>query len=74
LLPGLDSPAQVKITITDLQGKRIRMLVNEAQSAGQYSIGWDGKNHEGLSARSGIYFLKLESRGRIDQEKVILVK
>ncbi len=44
----------VKLTVYDILGKEITVLVNEKQIAGKYSVEWDGTNYP-----SGVYFYKL---------------
>ncbi len=49
------STGKVNLTIYNLLGQRVAVLVNSRQSAGQYAVKFDGRN---LS--SGIYILKLQ--------------
>ena len=44
---SLPEDAVVSITIFDVMGRSIRSLMNERQSAGYYSIGWNAKNDLG---------------------------
>jgi len=55
----LPMDAQVRATIYNALGQRVRDLVNEVQSPGYYRIGWDGTNAYGGSVASGIYFARL---------------
>jgi carboxypeptidase T len=59
----------VKISVYDLLGREVRVLVNEVKNAGNYSIEFYGAN---LS--SGIYFYKIESNGFTDTKKLTLIK
>jgi len=47
----------VKLTIFDILGREIKVLINEKQSAGKYEAEWDGSYYT-----SGIYFYRLEVR------------
>jgi flagellar hook assembly protein FlgD len=40
-------------------GKKVMTLVNEKQSAGVYSLIWNGKDQAGNEAASGVYFCRL---------------
>ncbi|MGH2575410.1 MAG: T9SS type A sorting domain-containing protein, partial [Ignavibacteria bacterium] len=53
---GLPKSAYVKITVYNVLGKEISILVNQKLEAGSYETDWDGSNHS-----SGIYFYKIES-------------
>ena len=60
----------VRLTIYDILGKEIRILVSEYQEAGQYDVDFDVK---GLS--SGVYFYKLQvGDGYVDSKKMVLMK
>ncbi|MCB0720989.1 MAG: T9SS type A sorting domain-containing protein [Ignavibacteriae bacterium] len=66
-----DIPKQgnVKLTIYDMSGKEVSVLVNSELKAGSYEYNFDGS---GLS--SGVYFYKLQSGGFIKTERMVLVK
>jgi hypothetical protein len=68
----------VTLKIFDMLGQEIRTLVNKNQSAGNYSVVWDGKNSLGESVGSGVYFYQLYATCRtgnfIETKKVLLVK
>ena len=59
----------VKITIFDLLGREVRVLVNENKTAGYYSVDFSG---EGFS--SGFYFYKMESGSYVTTKKMMLIK
>lgn len=59
----------VSLKVYDLQGKEITSLVNKKQSAGNYSVEFNGAN---LS--SGIYFYTLQTENYKETKKMMLVK
>lgn len=66
----------VKLTIYDVMGRELTVLVNEKQNAGNYSIEWNAANYS-----SGVYFYKLtvsQAGSRAgsfsDIKKMVLVK
>lgn len=59
----------VKLTVFDVTGKEIALLVNEELNAGEYKVDF---NATGLA--SGLYFYKLETADFTDVKKMILVK
>jgi hypothetical protein len=59
----------VKITVYDLLGRQVEMLVNEKQEPGSYDIQWNASNYA-----SGAYFYKLETAAYTEIKKMILVK
>jgi hypothetical protein len=58
-----------KVSILDLLGREISVLVNQDLPAGHHTTTW---NASGRS--SGIYIVLLASGGRIDQRKVLLLR
>ena len=65
----LPRPGNVRLTVYDISGKIIRELVNEHQSAGEYSIIFDT-----YGFASGIYFYEINigSNTRLTKKMVLL--
>ena len=61
--------AFVKISIIDLFGKEIEVLMNKKINTGIYEIKWNGTKFS-----SGIYFIRLESNNLKITNKIILLK
>jgi tartrate-resistant acid phosphatase type 5 len=59
----------VELKIFDVLGRKVAMLINDNQTAGNYSVKFDGS---GLS--SGIYFYQLKADDFISTKKLILMK
>ncbi len=59
----------VKLSIYDVSGREVEILVEEVRPAGEYSVNIDAKN---LS--QGVYFCRLETTGNKIQKKIILLK
>ena len=54
------------ITIYDILGRQIRILVNEIEDTGFKSVVWDGKNQFGQNISSGIYFYQIAAKSDYD--------
>jgi len=68
-------PGNVKLTIYDLLGREIKVLVDEYQSAGPQSKEWDGTNSNGNKVSSGAYFYQIQSgEGNASSKKTIFLK
>lgn len=57
----LPQAGEVQLTIYDLNGQRVRTLVQQQQPAGQYEVIWDGRNEEGEAVASGLYNYQLRA-------------
>lgn len=70
----LPKPGSVTLDVFNLLGQRIHRLVKKNQSAGSYSINWDGRDQSGRFVGSGIYFyvIKLDNETLPVRKMVIL--
>ncbi|NOS84166.1 MAG: T9SS type A sorting domain-containing protein [Ignavibacteria bacterium] len=59
----------VLITIHDVLGKEIAILVNQQLQPGTYEADWDASAYP-----SGVYYYKLESGGFSETKKMVLIK
>ncbi|MFQ5605839.1 MAG: phytase [bacterium] len=71
---SLPQDTQVTLSIYNLLGQSVRVLVNKTETAGYKKVRWNGRNHRGQEMASGIYFVKLEVQGRVFYNKIILQK
>jgi spore coat protein H len=63
-----------KLLILDLNGREVKMLVQEIQHTGPYSHVWDGKNESGNNVSAGVYFAKLQQGSLSTTHKILLLK
>jgi len=71
---SLKKPEKVSLSIYNLQGKEIKTLINEYQSAGKKSVYWNGKDNSGNEVASGIYFYEIQSNNYNLIKKMILLR
>ena len=71
---GLPEAAHVRLAIFNVRGQRVRLLVDEHQSAGFQIVTWNGRNDFGQSVGSGMYFMRLEVGQQVRTGKMILQK
>jgi hypothetical protein len=65
----------VSLRIYNVVGQVVRTLVAEQQSAGRYTIRWNGTDDRGVSVSSGIYFYQITAgREFQDVKKLMLLK
>jgi parallel beta-helix repeat protein len=74
ILYGLPVDCQVKITIYNLLGRRVKTLADEPQTAGYKRVHWDGKDERGVEVASGIYFYKIQAGEFVQTKKMLLLK
>ncbi|HVO73664.1 MAG TPA: T9SS type A sorting domain-containing protein [Ignavibacteriaceae bacterium] len=71
---SIQEKGNVSVKIYDMTGKEVINLVNTFQDAGNYEIGWDGRNQYGIPVASGMYFYSIKAGTFTETKKMILVK
>jgi hypothetical protein len=66
---ALSSAGNVKLAVYDMQGREVKVLVNQAQGAGNYRASFDA-----TSLPSGLYLYRLEAGNVSQTQKMLLVK
>jgi hypothetical protein len=66
--------SNVKITIYNLNGQLVRTLFDSEQSAGRYTISWNGANNFGARVASGVYWVRMEAGKFVQVKKAVLAK
>lgn len=66
---ALTNESAVKISVYNILGQRVRVLVDCVCSPGMHSVNWTGND-----LGSGIYFVRIESKDIKDIKKVIYLK
>lgn len=64
----------VNMSVYNAKGQLVKTLVNETQSAGDYSIVWNGDNNGADKVTSGIYFYKINTGTKSEIKKMLLIK
>ncbi|MEE4312619.1 MAG: C1 family peptidase [candidate division KSB1 bacterium] len=70
----LPSESDVDLSIYNLNGQRILTLMNGRQTAGHYTITWNGRDDAGSLMSSGIYLYRLNAGNEIQTRKLTLMK
>ncbi len=65
----LAAAGEVRVSVFDLQGRRVADLFQGAQTAGSHELSWDAGE-----LGSGIYFVRLVGQNVRDSQKVVLTK
>ena len=55
----IPSKSDVSINIYNILGEKVRSFKRRHNSAGEYSVRWDGKSEQGKAVSSGIYFYRM---------------
>jgi hypothetical protein len=61
--------SNTKVTVYDIKGREVEILVNQQLNPGAYEIDWDASNYP-----SGVYYYKLITGEYAETKKMILIK
>jgi hypothetical protein len=68
----LEDPSESKLEIFNLKGQHIRSWKNLKQ--GENRISWNGQDAKGNKLSSGLYVYKLSTKGKVYQNKMMMLK
>ncbi|MCB0723562.1 MAG: T9SS type A sorting domain-containing protein [Ignavibacteriae bacterium] len=63
------SSGNVTVSINDISGKLVTLIVNKYLSPGVYEVNWNAENYP-----SGVYFYSLEAEGFKETRKMLLIR
>lgn len=71
---SLQHPSHVELDIFNIQGQKIRTLTANHSQAGFYNIIWDGKDYNGLTVPSGVYYYRIQAGSFSETKKMVMSK
>lgn len=66
--------SRVRITVYDARGRAVRALVDRIDAGGAHSARWDGRDDEGVSMPSGVYYYRMRSKFGSDVKRMVLLR
>ena len=66
--------SRVLLEVYDLQGRRVRTLIDAQQGVGRHTENWNGVDDAGGKVASGLYMAKLTAGGVTQMMKMTLLK
>ena len=70
----LPKDGEVQLTVYDINGKRVKRLVNCTKSAGHHRVVWNGRNEYGVEVASGTFLYRLTTSDRSATCKLLFLK
>ncbi|MCP4570901.1 MAG: S8 family serine peptidase [bacterium] len=65
---------RTRLSIHDVRGMLVRVLLDRRLSAGPHEATWNGRDGTGRQVASGVYLLRLSSAGDRDERKLTLIR
>ena len=66
--------SHVTIEVYNILGQKIRTLVDELKSVGDFQTTWDGNDSNGVKVSTGIYFYRFRAGDFTETKKMIILK
>ena len=70
----MPQPAHVRLVVYDVLGQKVRVLVDEDQSAGYHTVVWDATDGNGSPVSSGVYLYRLTAGKFNNLKKMVLMR
>ena len=70
----LENAGHVEISIFNVRGERVRVLLGSRRSVGRHEVTWDGRDDAGGVLASGVYFYRIDAPGLTETRKLILAR
>jgi hypothetical protein len=64
-------PGSVRLSVYDIAGRLVRVLVDEELAPGEHVTSWDGTDAAGERVTGGVYFTRLEAPGATQTKKTV---
>jgi len=71
---SLKNTGHVSIEIFNIQGQKVKTLVNRSEISGDHEVTWNGISDDGTAVSSGVYFYKMKADGSSVTKKMLLLK
>ncbi|HQJ45507.1 MAG TPA: FlgD immunoglobulin-like domain containing protein [Ignavibacteriaceae bacterium] len=70
----INQSSYTTIKVSSVLGKEIKLLLEENLPAGEHNVQWNGKDNEGSTLPSGIYFIQMKADEYQQTIKTVLLK
>ncbi|HVP14856.1 MAG TPA: FlgD immunoglobulin-like domain containing protein [Terriglobales bacterium] len=70
----LRSRTTVRVAIYDVNGRRVIERALGEMDLGTHAFTWDGRDARGALAPAGVYLLRLETRERVAEQRIVIVR
>lgn len=74
VIVDLPEPSTLRAEVYNLIGQRVKVLRDEAVSAGRHLLVWDGYWSDGRAAETGMYLLRILARGSEVTRKIMVIR
>lgn len=70
----VEAGERARMDVVDLEGRRVATLFDGPATRGWNLVSWDGRSAAGSALTSGLYFLRVESRGQVRSGRIVVLR
>ena len=70
----LTAPGQIRLSVYNLAGQRVRLLHDAWTAAGAHETRWDGRTDSGTDAGSGVYLMLFRTPETTQSARLVLIR
>lgn len=70
----LAEAGKAKLSIYNIKGQLVKVLVEDNFTPGSYNVVWNGKDSRNQNVSSGVYFYRLETKNKVFTQRMMLLK
>ncbi len=70
----LEKPSRINLEIFDINGRKVKTIINKAKNPGTFVVRWNGRNYRGAKVTSGTYFYSLTADGISETRRMTLIR
>ena len=67
-------PGLVTLSIFNVLGQQVKVLVNKNLNPGEYSEQWDATDNHGIAVSTGVYFYRIKTRDFAKTKRMLLIR
>ena len=71
---SLRAKGTVSLSVYDVAGRLVHVLIDGVAEAGPHKVNWDGRDKDGLTVASGVYFYRLQAGEFTETRKMVLLR
>jgi len=71
---SLNEPARVTLDVYTITGQRVQRLIDKQLAPGKHEVQWDGRDAQGRTLASGVYFYRLSTGTSSATGKLVLAR
>jgi len=71
---ALEERQEVRLSVYDVLGRRVQVLVDGTKRAGFHRLQWQGRGRDGRPVASGVYFARLVAGSTTETERLVVVR